>query len=331
MFEALSFDLAAGDAWSCAGPTAAASRPCCGCWPASCGRARAVSPGTGGPSPPTRRSIGRRLHFVGHADPLKSLLSVAENLALRRRSRPAARRLVGRGARRASTSGAWPRRRRASSPPGQKRRANLARLLATPRPLWLLDEPGVGLDSGQPGAAGAGDGGPSRAAAASACSPRTATSPCATPMSSTSRAEPDARRWPPSCDAIWPWPAAGSPTAAWGSPSSRGPVAVPVRRRRLARHPGPDRRGRGLGGGAPGRAAHPRPALAGRLRGRLARAHAALALAARAPGGGEVPRALADDRPAAGGRLAAAGADDEPAVRGRCGRCPWHCSWARRP
>ncbi|MFL5336904.1 MAG: ATP-binding cassette domain-containing protein [Geminicoccaceae bacterium] len=29
---------------------------------------------------------------------------------------------------------------------GQRRRAALARLLAAPRPLWLLDEPGVGLD-----------------------------------------------------------------------------------------------------------------------------------------------------------------------------------------
>jgi heme exporter protein A len=29
---------------------------------------------------------------------------------------------------------------------GQRRRLALARLLASPRPLWLLDEPGVGLD-----------------------------------------------------------------------------------------------------------------------------------------------------------------------------------------
>ena len=30
---------------------------------------------------------------------------------------------------------------------GQRRRLALARLLAIPRPLWLLDEPGVGLDA----------------------------------------------------------------------------------------------------------------------------------------------------------------------------------------
>jgi heme exporter protein A len=29
---------------------------------------------------------------------------------------------------------------------GQRRRLSLARLMATERPLWLLDEPGVGLD-----------------------------------------------------------------------------------------------------------------------------------------------------------------------------------------
>ena len=30
---------------------------------------------------------------------------------------------------------------------GQQRRLALARLLATPRPLWLLDEPDAGLDA----------------------------------------------------------------------------------------------------------------------------------------------------------------------------------------
>jgi len=31
---------------------------------------------------------------------------------------------------------------------GQRRRAGLARLILSPRPLWLLDEPGAALDSG---------------------------------------------------------------------------------------------------------------------------------------------------------------------------------------
>ena len=43
----------------CAAPTAAASRPCCACSPASCGRAPAASPGTAAPARPRRPSIAR--------------------------------------------------------------------------------------------------------------------------------------------------------------------------------------------------------------------------------------------------------------------------------
>ena len=46
----------------------------------------------------------------------------------------------------ASTLSSWPARPVGFLSSGQKRRTNLARLLASPRPLWLLDEPGVGLD-----------------------------------------------------------------------------------------------------------------------------------------------------------------------------------------
>jgi heme exporter protein A len=92
-----------------------------------------------------------RLHFVGHADPLKPLLSVEENLRF-------AAALAGGGggggaAAVAEALAAFDLRRLAASPArflssGQKRRANLARLLAGRwRPLWLLDEPGVGLDA----------------------------------------------------------------------------------------------------------------------------------------------------------------------------------------
>jgi heme exporter protein A len=85
-----------------------------------------------------------RLHFVGHADPVKPPLTVAENVGF------AADLLGGRGLPPAALAGfaldalATTPARFLSS--GQKRRTTLARLLATPRPLWLLDEPGVGLD-----------------------------------------------------------------------------------------------------------------------------------------------------------------------------------------
>lgn len=88
----------------------------------------------------------RRVHYVGHADGVKTVLSVRENLAF-------ATRLAG--GRTAEVDAALDRlalgplaalpARLLSA--GQRRRLALARLFAAPRPLWLLDEPGVGLDS----------------------------------------------------------------------------------------------------------------------------------------------------------------------------------------
>ncbi len=81
--------------------------------------------------------------YSGHADGLKSQLSVAENLTFwadmfAQRSIEAAldvfamRPLAGRAAQHLSA--------------GQKRRLGLSRLLVTGRPIWLLDEPTVSLD-----------------------------------------------------------------------------------------------------------------------------------------------------------------------------------------
>jgi heme exporter protein A len=86
-----------------------------------------------------------RLHFVGHADPLKPLLSVEENLTF-------AARLAGGRVAIARALAGFELERLAAMPvrflsAGQKRRTNLARLLTGGRPLWLLDEPGVGLDT----------------------------------------------------------------------------------------------------------------------------------------------------------------------------------------
>lgn len=87
-----------------------------------------------------------RLHYVGHANGIKSELSARENLAF-------AAALGG-----ASRDGTEMALDALALTPladvpcrlfsaGQKRRLALARLLAAPRPLWLLDEPGVGLDA----------------------------------------------------------------------------------------------------------------------------------------------------------------------------------------
>lgn len=82
--------------------------------------------------------------YAGHADGLKSMLSVAENLSFwaavygQRDIAPAleAYGLAPLADRLTGTLSA-----------GQKRRAGLARLMVTGRPIWILDEPTVSLDT----------------------------------------------------------------------------------------------------------------------------------------------------------------------------------------
>ena len=87
-----------------------------------------------------------RMHYLGHHEALKPVLTAGENLAfwagLRGHGRPAAERALQRLglSRLAQVPG-----RMLSA--GQRRRLALARLLAAPAPLWLLDEPSVGLDA----------------------------------------------------------------------------------------------------------------------------------------------------------------------------------------
>ncbi len=85
-----------------------------------------------------------RVHYVAHADAVKGGLTTEENLAF----------AAALGERRGELGAALDGMRLAPLADlpaqflsaGQRRRLALARLLASPRPLWLLDEPGVGLD-----------------------------------------------------------------------------------------------------------------------------------------------------------------------------------------
>lgn len=90
-----------------------------------------------------------RLHYVGHADAVKPALTVAENLNFWAMYRGSADEASVRAASALDAFGIGPL---ADVPgrylsAGQKRRVALARLLAAPAPLWLLDEPKTALDA----------------------------------------------------------------------------------------------------------------------------------------------------------------------------------------
>ena len=87
-----------------------------------------------------------RLHYVGHADAVKGPLTARENLAFAAAlsGAPASAAAAGLAAFDLVPLAELPARYLSA---GQKRRVALARLQAVRRPLWLLDEPGVGLDA----------------------------------------------------------------------------------------------------------------------------------------------------------------------------------------
>ena len=96
-------------------------------------------------------SVGEQCHYVGHVDPLKPALTVMENLGFWTRFLNGARQvdeatLVERGLEAVGLADL------AQLPAGclsagQRRRLSLARVLAVPRPIWLLDEPTTALDA----------------------------------------------------------------------------------------------------------------------------------------------------------------------------------------
>jgi heme exporter protein A len=88
----------------------------------------------------------RQLCYLGHADAVKGALTVRENLAFAvALSKGAPDRIDGALERFDLAALAQAPARYLSA--GQRRRLALARLLTGERPLWLLDEPGVGLDA----------------------------------------------------------------------------------------------------------------------------------------------------------------------------------------
>jgi heme exporter protein A len=148
VFSGVGFSVAAGQALVLTGPNGAGKssllrviagliRPAAG----------AVALERGDPE----LSVGEQSHYVGHLDPLKPALTVTENLAfwacflngVRAADESA---LIARGLEAAGLADL------AQMPAGylsagQRRRLSLARVLAAPRPVWLLDEPTTALDA----------------------------------------------------------------------------------------------------------------------------------------------------------------------------------------
>lgn len=143
LFEDLSFGLAPGEALLVTGPNGAGKtsllRQIAGLLPLAGGRLSLSGAGEDAALP-------ELCHYVGHANAAKSSLTVAENLAFWAD-------FLGKGhadlPRALAAFGLGPLAEfpTALLSAGQKRKLALSRLFAAPRPIWLLDEPQVSLDT----------------------------------------------------------------------------------------------------------------------------------------------------------------------------------------
>ena len=146
VFEGLSFALSAGEGLLLSGPNGAGKtsllRLLAGFLPPEAGEIR-LFPGH------DETPFGERVHYLGHANGVKASLSVAENLQFWAEYYDAPA-LSGEDLR--AHLGRFVLAEIATLPAGllsagQKRKLALCRLLAVPRPVWLLDEPSVSLDA----------------------------------------------------------------------------------------------------------------------------------------------------------------------------------------
>jgi len=146
IFRGLSFDVAPGKALLLTGPNGSGKttllRVLAGLLSATIGRLQFLNDDR---APLTGESHDQALHFVSHADAVKSSLSVKETLRFNADVLGADR------ARVPDALKAWDIERLSEIPgallsAGQSRRVALARLSLQPRSLWLLDEPLVALD-----------------------------------------------------------------------------------------------------------------------------------------------------------------------------------------
>lgn len=144
VFSGIDFSLRDGEALVVTGPNGSGKstllRVVAGLLPAAVGSARLESGGEGFPT------IASAAHYLGHLNAMKPTLTVSENLFFWRDFSGGADvavedalEAVGLG-----TIGHLPFGYLST---GQRRRAAIARLLLSRRPIWLLDEPTAGLDA----------------------------------------------------------------------------------------------------------------------------------------------------------------------------------------
>lgn len=142
VFQGLSFAVEAGSGLVLEGPNGAGKssllRMLAGLLPPAAGRI-ALSGGAEG------ETLSERCHFIGHLNGIKRSFTAAENVrfwaAYLGGQEDTGRCLDRLGLAALADIPA------ALFSAGQARRLALARLLAAPRPLWLLDEPSVSLDA----------------------------------------------------------------------------------------------------------------------------------------------------------------------------------------
>ncbi|MEK1886033.1 MAG: heme ABC exporter ATP-binding protein CcmA [Phyllobacterium sp.] len=143
LFSDLEFTAGAGEALLVTGPNGAGKstllRIIAGLLPSAAGTLTVVE------GSKASKDVAPLAHYLGHLNAMKAVLSVEENLQFWRSFSGAGKRSVTTALDRVGLGDI------AHLPfgylsTGQKRRASIARLLISDRPLWLLDEPTAGLD-----------------------------------------------------------------------------------------------------------------------------------------------------------------------------------------